>query len=64
MHKPLMHSIQFTGPHPDISKVPTHAQTNDRPAQLSRQTPLQYQDVVSVGVTERLGWYHPPTQAL
>ncbi|MEI5136906.1 hypothetical protein RB199_37765 [Streptomyces libani] len=42
MHEPLVHSIQFTGPHPHISKVPTHEQTNDPPAHPSRQTPLQY----------------------
>ncbi len=42
MHEPLVNSFQFAGPHPDISKVPTHDQTNDRPPQPSQQTPLQY----------------------
>ncbi|GHE51050.1 hypothetical protein GCM10017771_73070 [Streptomyces capitiformicae] len=34
--------VQFTGPQPDIGKVPTHNPTNDRSGQQSRQAPLQY----------------------
>jgi hypothetical protein len=42
VHEPLMQSTQFTGPQPDIGKVPTHNHTNDRAGQQSRQRPLQY----------------------
>ncbi|AEY85417.1 hypothetical protein SHJG_0136 [Streptomyces hygroscopicus subsp. jinggangensis 5008] len=42
MHEPLMHSIQFTRPQPDISKVPTHNHTNDQTGRQSPQAPLQY----------------------
>jgi hypothetical protein len=33
VHEPLMQSGQFTRPQPDVSKVPTHNHTNDRPGQ-------------------------------
>lgn len=42
VHEPLVHGTQFSGPQPDIGKVPTHNQTNDEAGHHSRQTPLQY----------------------
>jgi hypothetical protein len=42
MHEPLLQPAQLISPQPDISKVPTHNQTNDPAGQQSRHRPLQY----------------------